>query len=497
MVEDDHIPQTYYVSPDGNDDNDGLTPQTAWRTISFAASQSSPVGEGDTVYIKAGLYENEDIFFDKNYSPDAKRIFFIGYREVPGDITDLPFTYGDEPDPAKMPLITWNDRKKGNGVNFSDSYNITLKNIQIANGLVGLVIWNSEAKNSNIVLENLFIKNIGWEYSTAITVKEANGVEIRGCLIVNATGAGMDLWGDNMLVENCKVYSNESESVGDGTYTSMDYYIVIKGNNNVIKDCYAERDGDLEDVGHGFEIKESGENNLFENCTVKNMIAGCFSVRWSGVKNNEFRYCTALGGVSDDVSAFMIRDGASNNTFNSCVSAGCQAGVRFILTGEDADYCGESNTFYNCIIRNAHWAVDLNQYAYNSAPADNNALVNCVIDGADYLINSQRPNSGNQFKNCIITNVSNLATGDYEANFTYQYCDFYNNGFTAPAGTGNIAANPLFVDATSADYHLTAQSPCIDAGTADGAPATDFDGTPRPQGNGVDIGAYEYTAHKR
>ncbi len=496
VIEDNHIPEVYFVSPTGDDNNDGLSEETAWRTISFAASQYSPVGEGDTVYIKAGVYKDEDIFFEKNYSPESKPIVFIGYRDKPGDITSFDFSYGDDVDASKMPLITQSSRKKGEGINISDSYNITIKNLQIANSLSGINIWNSEPINSNITLENIYLKDIGWEYSTAIAVKYGNGTVIKNCLIVNATGAGMDLWGDNMLVENCKVYSDESEPVSDGTYTSMDYYIVIKGNNNVVRNCYAERVGDLEDVGHGFEIKEYGENNLFENCTVKNMIAGCFSVRWSGVKNNEFRHCTALGGVSNDVSAFMIRDGASNNTFNSCVSDGCEAGVRFILTGEDADYCGEYNTFVNCIIKNAKWVVDLNAYEYNSAPADNNILINCDIINADYLFNADRPNHGNSFVNCIITGVNNFLQGDYTPGFTYSYCDFYNNGFATPAGTGNITANPLFVNAGAGDFHLTSTSPCIDAGAEDGAPDVDFDGTPRPQGAGVDIGAYEYKSQK-
>jgi hypothetical protein len=56
-------------------------------------------------------------------------------------------------------------------------------------------------------------------------------------------------------------------------------------------------------------------------------------------------------------------------------------------------------------------------------------------------------------------------------------------------GTGNINDDPLFVGA--GDYHLTAGSPSIDAGTSDDAPGTDIEGTTRPQGNGYDMGAYE------
>lgn len=58
------------------------------------------------------------------------------------------------------------------------------------------------------------------------------------------------------------------------------------------------------------------------------------------------------------------------------------------------------------------------------------------------------------------------------------------------SGTGNINSDPLFVG--GGDYHLTSSSPCIDSGTSTNAPATDIAGTPRPQGQGYDMGAYEY-----
>ena len=483
----------YFVSTTGNDGNSGLSEANAWKTIGYAASSSSPVTAGDTVYIKAGDYGYDDIFIDKNYSVNDARISFIGYQNVPGDISGFNFTYGDNVNPALMPLINPGDRNVGEGINLSDIYSITIKNIQIANCLSGISIWNTTSINSNHILENIFLQNIGWEYSTAIAMKEANNNNIKNCLIVNATGAGMDIWGDNNHIENCKIYSNESQQISDGSYTSMDYYLVVKGNNNLIENCYAERDGDLEDVGHGFEIKESGQNNLFVDCTVKNMIAGCFSVRWSGVQNNEFKNCTAIGGISDDVSAFMVREGASNNTFNACISDSCQAGIRFLLAGEDADYCGNNNSFNNCVIRNSEWAIDLNPYYYNSAPVNNNIIANCVIDNSDYLFNCERPNTGNKLVNCIITNVNNLATGDNTVNFEYMYSDFFYNGFSIPSGENNISGDPLFVNASDGDYHLQETSPCINSGTSLNAPLVDFEGVNRPQGAGFDMGIYEYS----
>ncbi|MEW6189282.1 MAG: S-layer homology domain-containing protein, partial [Actinomycetota bacterium] len=66
-------------------------------------------------------------------------------------------------------------------------------------------------------------------------------------------------------------------------------------------------------------------------------------------------------------------------------------------------------------------------------------------------------------------------------------------------GTGDISADPKFVDAEFGDYHLRFDSPCIDAGTNAGAPSVDLEGNLRPydgDGDGVatvDMGAYEYS----
>jgi hypothetical protein len=60
----------------------------------------------------------------------------------------------------------------------------------------------------------------------------------------------------------------------------------------------------------------------------------------------------------------------------------------------------------------------------------------------------------------------------------------------AGLGTGNISADPAYASYPR-DLHLTAESPCIDQGTAAGMPATDMESGTRPTGLGPDIGAYE------
>ena len=62
---------------------------------------------------------------------------------------------------------------------------------------------------------------------------------------------------------------------------------------------------------------------------------------------------------------------------------------------------------------------------------------------------------------------------------------------SAGAQVGNIDSLPGFTAPDSEDLHLLVGSACIDRGTADSAATEDYDGVPRPQGSGFDIGAYE------
>jgi hypothetical protein len=88
--------------------------------------------------------------------------------------------------------------------------------------------------------------------------------------------------------------------------------------------------------------------------------------------------------------------------------------------------------------------------------------------------------------------VHNIVYGNGDAPFGDENYDW-------PSAAGSKDVNTITQDVQfvnfkldgSGDYHLKAGSPAIDAGTSVGAPSTDFDGKPRPQGN-IDIGPYQY-----
>ena len=57
-----------------------------------------------------------------------------------------------------------------------------------------------------------------------------------------------------------------------------------------------------------------------------------------------------------------------------------------------------------------------------------------------------------------------------------------------------MSATPdtLFIDPEGFDLHLKPGASAIDAGSSVEAPKLDRDRIPRPQGGGIDIGAYEW-----
>ena len=57
--------------------------------------------------------------------------------------------------------------------------------------------------------------------------------------------------------------------------------------------------------------------------------------------------------------------------------------------------------------------------------------------------------------------------------------------------SGNITANPLYVNGPAGDFHLSAGSPALGAADLAFTLPTDIDGDARPLGGAADLGAFE------
>jgi len=119
----------------------------------------------------------------------------------------------------------------------------------------------------------------------------------------------------------------------------------------------------------------------------------------------------------------------------------------------------------------------------------NNTIANNLGNGIATGTYSVRGGMGS----AIITNCILWGNNDDLANLAATYSNIED----ADLGEGNISEYPMFVNLAAGDYHLKPTSPCIDAGTNDGAPTNDLNGDSRPydgDGDGVaivDMGADE------
>ncbi len=120
------------------------------------------------------------------------------------------------------------------------------------------------------------------------------------------------------------------------------------------------------------------------------------------------------------------------------------------------------------------------------------AVTNCTVTGNSATGSGGGISNSGTVTNCIVWR--NTATDIVGSLNSVTYSCFGE----ATADNHNLRASPQFVstegdDPLKWDLRLRASSPCINAGTmaVPNLPATDLLGTPRVQGGGVDMGAYE------
>jgi hypothetical protein len=99
-------------------------------------------------------------------------------------------------------------------------------------------------------------------------------------------------------------------------------------------------------------------------------------------------------------------------------------------------------------------------------------------------------NSASQGLDLYISNDGDTIDPPSPVNlFNNNFTDAYIQYWSTVSSADNINLNPQFdLDG----YHLTASSPCIDAGATVIEPTDDIDGDSRPQGADYDIGADEF-----
>jgi predicted outer membrane repeat protein len=286
------------------------------------------------------------------------------------------------------------------------------------------------------------------------------------CLYItaNATVDGFTITGGNAN-DTSFPHSN-----GGGIYN---YYASPSITNCTLADNFAQYYG-----GGMYNNNSSAtiSNCIFSDNTVLSYMGGAM---YNYFGSPTITSCIFSGNSATNQHGGAISGYASSPTITSCVFSGNTAGQH-------------GGAIYNNYM---HSTITNCTSSGNTAEWYGGAIFNYYSTGVvitNSILWGDTASTGSEIYN--IVDVP-------EHNPTVTYCDV-EGGY---AGTGNMDADPLFVDDTSTEpaywnLHLRPDSPCIDVGinSAPGLPATDFEGDPRivdGNNNGtaiVDMGADEY-----
>lgn len=336
----------------------------------------------------------------------------------------------------------------------------------------------------------------GWGgiYITGASYIEINGLEIAGN---NAAMDSATAFADRADGNNCLTSGNGIMSYQSGT-SPYPHHIIIR--KCIVHDC----------GGGGISTQTTDyitieENTVYNNAWYSPYDCSGISLGWNYNFDND----------TTNYKVFVRRNICFSN--KNCIPA-IQGGIistdgeGIIIDIQDGTagnvpaYTGKMLLENNVVFNNGGDGITL--FKTNHVDVINNTA---YLNDRTAEINRGQifPNQGKNTK--ILNNIMFASAGRYvmqdccpNANLTVDYNMFWSSGgspsssLIGKTGTHDKKADPLFVnhsvDPVVADFHLKAGSPAIDAGSSANAPVTDFDGTSRPFGVGIDMGAYEYGA---
>jgi len=517
---------TYYISSSqGSNANSGLTTQLPWQTLDkifLKSYSSSPFAPGDQILLKRGDTWDGQIRLKATGTAD-KPIVLGSYGDGP-----KPVIYGDDETVAWTPVsgfpgvyrasvgagsvivkayqnTTSLSSVSATGLNLANATDLNTYLAKLTPGSFGPVmstdtLWVKTADgnppvgvkafrgaviyivrpSAYVVVSDLDIRRS----STGIDVEGSTGITIRNNDVQDTLGIGIYLRYDNTgcLVEN----NTTTRSGNDGLYILTGSGNTLRGNNvSYVTDVVLGISvvGDQAGIG----LQESNGNLVEHN-------------RVSYIKNSGVDYYLEQGSVVRDNYLFHLGSGGAyphgtnlaiyGNVFNVDWQSGQKfgEGINAVNTGTGSILV-YNNVFYNT-----------NDYALMGSSASGPVIFrNNIVYGGNtqgYLANFGT-NVDSDY-NCYYSTATpkfRQGTGIYSGLSAFQ------------AGTGqdahSIVSNPQFVVSPPVqpeNFRVQATSACVDAGAdlkAEGLvgaaeQCSDYAGIPVPQGQGWDIGAFEF-----
>jgi len=308
--------------------------------------------------------------------------------------------------------------------------------------------------------------------------------------------------GDMVIVRN-GVYTGGSDVLSIGRGGSAGNLVVFRSQNKwgAVLDGQNNSSATVVHIStnyvrvEGFEMKGSNHYGVDPS-------TGTHDIQIAGNNIHDVgRYCESSGiGLSaiDAYSDNLIIEGNWVHDIGRFAAGenGCQPGNDYWMNHDHGVYNGQgtnviirNNVFYN-ITRG--WGIQRYGSSVDQLYIVNNtfAFPNPNRDGQIILAASTT--------NLVIeNNIFYLPGQNIGISGTVSGALIDHNLSTGAVGGGGIGSNientdPIFVNPSALDFRLQASSPAINAGIALSIVLNDFFGTPRPQGAGYDIGAYEF-----
>lgn len=364
-------------------------------------------------------------------------------------------------------VIPKNSGKEGAYISYiaypGDTVIINGKNITLPSDWGGLI---EISDKSYIKILGLKIKNAEpYENDAGILVYRSSHIIIEGNYIYNTTSSGIGVWESSHVA----IKNNEVElACNDG---EQECITIATTTNFEVKNNHVHHGGAGTLGGEGIDAKDgSSYGKIYGNYVHDLNRLGIYIDAWDKHTYNIEVFQNVVYNCTSGFAVASERGGLLENVkiYNNIAYHNEWAGVE--IRGWDHGYRHPmrnvtiiNNNFCN---NGEEWGVGI----YHENP-----------DAKDVVIRNNicSNNTGSQIE--ISAGIKNFILGH---NLIYGYSEYYGDNY--------VEGDPLFINASTGDFHVMAGSPAIDNGFFIGAPMNDFDGNFRPRGNGYDIGAFEF-----
>ena len=457
----------YYVSTQGSDANDGLSPETALLTVGEAVERAN-LTSNSCITVFPGTYPfpgtlewttitNAVVLASQTGNPDDVVIdccggYGLGTAHALARIEGVSIanSYGG----AANGHALWIDGGSATNISVCNLTGMVYAAVRISGGTLGGLLFtnnvnDAKAANGGVILNDSESRLVA---STFICNK-AGGAPVRitsaDCYVEDCSFL------TNLYVSSCANQNGGAifadPNPGHTTYIRRCRFIGNAGYESGA--CFLNRGGTVSDcLFQGNEAFYHGS---------------CFR-GWYG--SGTIDRCVFIDNIGSDHGVFCFSE--TTITVRNCLFAGnrSKGGAPGVITS------GRANHFLNCTFygnRSTTGGTHVLYLSHQSA-----TVKNCVSYGNGPSADS---------RNIYVAKASNIRNTCYpEA--------------VADNTTGNFAANPLFVDAENGDFCLRYGSPCINRGdwtylgaTRDEVKAQkDLAGTSRLLGGQVDMGCFEF-----